>query len=81
MRGSLPDLRRRARGRGQHPARLVRHKGPDDHRCGGVLGRRDALAYGLVFWGGLWWGLASSLAVVAVAAIWRFCMRERLGLV
>ena len=44
------------------------------------------LAYVLAFWAGwggvgLWWGLASGLAFVAVAAIWRFAWRERLGLV
>ncbi len=30
---------------------------------------------------GLWWGLALGLAVVSVAAVWRFAWRERLGLV
>ncbi|WP_321501494.1 MATE family efflux transporter [Breoghania sp.] len=53
---------------------------------GGYWGIGLSLAYVLAFWAGwggvgLWWGLASGLAVVAVAAIWRFSARERLGLV
>ncbi|MEI2384973.1 MATE family efflux transporter [Breoghania sp. JC706] len=52
----------------------------------GYWGIGMTLAYGLAFgagWGGvgLWWGLASGLAFVAIIAMWRFAWRERLGLV
>ncbi|PTW59631.1 MATE family multidrug resistance protein [Breoghania corrubedonensis] len=52
----------------------------------GYWGCGMSLAYMLAFWAGwggvgLWWGLASGLAFVSVAAIWRFAWRERLGLV
>ncbi len=53
---------------------------------GGYWGIGLTLAYVLAFWAGwggvgLWWGLASGLASVAIAMIWRFRGRERLGLV
>ncbi len=40
------------------------------------------LAFGLGFAGyGIWWGLAAGLASTAVMTLWRFSLRERLGLV
>lgn len=52
----------------------------------GYWGIGVSLAYALTFlfgFGGvgIWWGLAAGLAVVAVAMVWRFALRERLGLV
>jgi MATE family multidrug resistance protein len=52
----------------------------------GYWGIGMGAAYGLGFplgYGGLgiWWGLAAGLAVVAVVVMWRFALRERIGLV
>ena len=52
----------------------------------GYWGIGASLAYVLAFPLGLggigiWWGLAAGLAVVSMALVWRFALRERIGLV
>lgn len=46
------------------------------------LGLGYVLAFPMQLGGvGVWWGLASGLAAVAIAATWRFARREKLGLI
>ncbi len=46
------------------------------------MGAAYGLGFPLGFGGiGIWWGLAAGLAVVAVVVMWRFALREKIGLI